>query len=959
MGLPRRIHGHQDLADRRSEEVHSTEPKGNRQRQHRHPHAAGVRITILTASVAGLIAASWTPQVVAAQAPAHKTSALPSTPLQAAWDSTLADSPSIAHATVSAYAYDVTTHTPLAAIHPTWRLTPASVNKLFTSVAGLATFGPGFRYSTQVRVSAQPGGPIYLIGNGDPWLEANGGLGLENLAKSVARHVRHAQDVVGVSTAFGPTTLGAGWPWEDLPYSYAAPISALTSARDEIHIVVSPAPTAGQPPEVAVNPENPSTVPAPPFLTIANHALTGAVGSSNSLTINHTPGTDHFVITGRIPAGAAAVDDYLTMDHPVLMTALTFQRILEKDGVSFSSSATTGTLPQGTRTVLTHRSPPLTHYLQIQNTFSINSMAEALFHALGAHAFGVGTSANSQAAVANFLTSHHVAQSSVHLDGSGLSPFDEVSARDAVELLTYAATQSWFRTFEHSLIHIGRTNQCSFLCGLMDNTAADGTVWLKTGNLNNQWNYAGYATAKNGNLIAFAVLIDGLPAGQYYNDAVGPIDDMTVAVASYPSETATANTLSASSNSGNVSLPPQLASVVGPITPGDVLSGSLVELGSGGQATRTAWQSGGNLRVEAGLLPRLGVALAALRHGSSIAGADVQAQGTRSGTVFRGNLILDGRWDPSLTAAGLAALAQDVAATGIRSVSGHVEGVAGPAPSWYAEPWPPGIPWESLDSALTPPISPLSAGQDQVTLSVGDRPSGSGQDQVQVLPAGTGVTARLAAQVPGSKALQPTVSWVRGTDTFVVSGSLTRPGTPQSITVSAPDPAAAATALFRTDLIRDGVQVQGISLLGKAPSGTSVIATLPAVATQAIASASLTAPSGYLSLDLFGTLGAKAADVLATTFGSVDDVPDPTGLGTENYLTADSVTGLMAQDMTVPGDVTLLQALQRPWVAPTAEGETAVGLIRSQGHTYVYCVIVSGKRPSAATVAALDAGLDE
>ena len=902
---------------------------------------------------------SWAPRSTSAQVLAPATStAIPTTTLEGAWNAILAQSPSMDHATVSAYAYDITTHTPLAAVHPDWRLTPASVNKLFTSVAALSTLGPTFRYTTQVRVSQSPDGPVYLVGLGDPWLEANGGRGLESIARTVAAHVRHATQVVGVSTLFGPTTLGTGWAWEDLPYSYAAPVSALTSARDEIHIVVTPAATAGVPPHVAVNPLNPSTIPAAPFLSVTNRAQTGAAGSPDTFLISHVPGTEHFILTGRLPIGTSAVDDYLTLAHPVLMTAVTFQRILAKDGVTFTRPATTGPLPSGTRTLLTHQSPPLKKYLQIQNTFSINSMAEALFHELGARAYGTGTSAYAQAALAHFLTSHDVASNSVHLDGSGLSPYDEVSAREAVELLTFAAGQPWFATFEHSLIHIGRTNQCSYLCGLMDHTAADGTVWLKTGNLNNQWNYVGYATAKNGNLVAFAILIDGLPTGRYYTAAVGPIDAMTVAVASYPNESARAG--SGPSDSGTVSLPPLLKPIVGPFSPRDVVGGSLVSFPAHGGTPQTVWQANGGLRLEGGLLPRLGVALAASRFHPSVPGAEVLTQGTRSGTVLQGNLVLDGRWDPSLTAAGLAVLAQDVARSGIHSVTGRVVGVDGPIPTWYTEPWPPGIPWEFLNSGLTPPISPLSVGQGQVVLSV--RGTGVATQAVQVLPAGAPVTAQVARLGRISSAIASgsglTASWVRGTNRFVLSGSVA-PGGPSEVTVSDPSPAEEAAALFRADLTRDGVVTHGVSLIRSAPSDTSVMGTLPAVSLPPVAVASLTDPSGYTSLDLYGVLGKNAARILAQDLGPVDYAPDPTGLGTENYLTANSITRLLANAAGVGADTSVLSALRQPWVVQTAEAETAVGVFGRRGRVYAYCVIVNGKKPPQAAVDQLNAGLDE
>jgi serine-type D-Ala-D-Ala carboxypeptidase/endopeptidase (penicillin-binding protein 4) len=53
---------------------------------------------------------------------------------------------------------------------------------------------------------------------------------------------------------------------------------------------------------------------------------------------------------------------------------------------------------------------------------------------------------------------------------------------------------------------------------------------------------------------------------------------------------------------------------------------------------------------------------------------DVLGDGSQSGTIWRGNLVLKGYGDPSLNAAELVSLAHQVAAAGIRHVSGRILG---------------------------------------------------------------------------------------------------------------------------------------------------------------------------------------------------------------------------------------------------------------------------------------------
>ena len=882
---------------------------------------------------------------MAAAAPPAVT---PRTALQGAWQAAIAAAPQLQNAAVSAYAYDVTTGRPLAAIHPDWRLTPASVNKLFTSAAALSALGPGFRYTTTVAMGQGSPGAIYLVGGGDPWLEADGGRTLETMARVVASKVHAASRVVGVSTAFGPTQPGTAWPIGNLPFSYAAPISALTSGRDEVHIVVTPGPAAGDPAHVSVNPYNPSAMPPKSLLSVTDRAVTGAAGGADTLAITAPPGTNAFAVTGVIPLGAPALDDYLTLAEPVLLTAATFQGILERDGVRFAAPAATGALPAGARTLLVHRSKPLTKYLQIQNTFSVNSMAESLFRALGARRSGVGSAAAAQAAIAAFLDSHAIAEGSVHVDGSGLSPLDEASAADVVALLAYSAHQPWFGVFEHSLIHVGRTDQCSFLCGLMDNTAADGTVWLKTGNLNNQWNYAGYAHARDGDLIAFAVLIDGLPAGQFFQAAETPIDAMTVAVASYPDETAAAPAAGAP-DTAPASLPPALSGALGAITPEEVVGGAMVQL-SGPGAGRTAWQLNGSVRLRAGLLPRLAVALAALSRDAAAPSAELLTSGRRSGGVLRGALVLDGRWDPSLDDASLAALAQAVAKAGIRRVSGPLEAVSGPIPGWGGQAYPPDLPWESASGVTAPPLSPLAVDQDQVGILVR-----AGGGAATVVPAGAPVQAALDPGGPAAPAGGLSAVWQEGTDAFVVGGAAALPA-PATITVSAPDAALTAATRLADALRALGVSVAGTRAVPTAPAGAAPLASTPAAALLPVAESALTAPSAFLTLDLYGLLGRGAAAAVQAELGPLADIEDPAGLGGGDYVTAESVAAMVARAYLGQGPAAeLAWSLARPWRASTLEGRTVVGILTAGGRAYAYCLIATGLSPSAGAIAQLDA----
>jgi D-alanyl-D-alanine carboxypeptidase/D-alanyl-D-alanine-endopeptidase (penicillin-binding protein 4) len=119
--------------------------------------------------------------------------------------------------------------------HAWKRLTPASNEKLVTTVAALATLRPGFRYKTTLNgVGTRTGvtfhGDVYLVGAGDPTLTT---AGLDTLAKRLAMSgVRHITGrVLGDESIFDKVRFGPQWK----PSFYGTespPLSGLTVNRN-------------------------------------------------------------------------------------------------------------------------------------------------------------------------------------------------------------------------------------------------------------------------------------------------------------------------------------------------------------------------------------------------------------------------------------------------------------------------------------------------------------------------------------------------------------------------------------------------------------------------------------------------------------------------------------------------------------------------------------------------------
>jgi D-alanyl-D-alanine carboxypeptidase/D-alanyl-D-alanine-endopeptidase (penicillin-binding protein 4) len=112
--------------------------------------------------------------------------------------------------------------------------TPASVTKLVTATAVLATRGPGYRLETRVVAGAAPG-EVVLVGGGDPTLAVNGtgsypgAARLDRLAAQVKTALGGTRPtrVLVDSSLFGGAGTGPGWDSDIVSGGYGSPVTAL------------------------------------------------------------------------------------------------------------------------------------------------------------------------------------------------------------------------------------------------------------------------------------------------------------------------------------------------------------------------------------------------------------------------------------------------------------------------------------------------------------------------------------------------------------------------------------------------------------------------------------------------------------------------------------------------------------------------------------------------------------
>jgi PBP4 family serine-type D-alanyl-D-alanine carboxypeptidase len=389
--------------------------------------------------------------------------------------------------------------------------TPGSNNKLETSTAAFGILGPGFRFDTKVL---RAGGNLYLKGTGDPTMRA---AEYDALAAAVA--AKGVKKVTGNLVAddrwFDAERTNPDWDRGDLPFSFAAPISALTVAPDDVldigSVGVNITPAAqGQPVHVAVSP--PTSV-----IKIDNEAVTGAPGSASTLSVDRTNGTDIVKVTGSYPAGAPESDHLATVQDPTMYAADVFRRALKAHGVKITGTVHEGATPGSAATVTDRKSVPLSQIATPWLKLSNNPISETVTKAIGRKVSGKGTWKAGLAAISAQLKKNldvDTAQITM-TDGSGLAATNRTTPRQITNLLKAAQRQTWFPTWFNALPIAGQPDPLvgGTLASRMRNTPAAGNLHGKTGTLTGVTALSGYVTDPTGEKLIFSIMFNGFKGG--------------------------------------------------------------------------------------------------------------------------------------------------------------------------------------------------------------------------------------------------------------------------------------------------------------------------------------------------------------------------------------------------------------------------------------------------------------
>lgn len=378
---------------------------------------------------------------------------------------------------------------------------PASNEKIITSVAALSLLKRDYRFKTEfysgggVSKGVLHGG-LYVKGYGDPTLgEPHLGFIVYQLKK---RGIAEIRDGITVDDSyFSRIRRAVGWKQEWTDDFYSPPISALSFNYNTIEVKVSSS-GSGQRPSVTILPEGSN-------ITIVNNAVT----SSKQGILTTTWSNDQTIVVGGRIRPKATVILKIPVQNPTLLTGNILKNALEEAGIKVTGPVIAGEVPRWATLFYTHYSDPLSSIITEYLKNSVNIIGENLIKTLGAEFKSIpGSWENGSLVVSEFLNGIGIKDGFRVVDGSGLSLLNRVSPRTLTDVLSYAYTNRVIAPdFIDSLPIAGVDGT---LKKRFKQSDVQGRVMAKTGYLNNVRALSGYVFTKQGDVLVFSILDNGL-----------------------------------------------------------------------------------------------------------------------------------------------------------------------------------------------------------------------------------------------------------------------------------------------------------------------------------------------------------------------------------------------------------------------------------------------------------------
>jgi D-alanyl-D-alanine carboxypeptidase/D-alanyl-D-alanine-endopeptidase (penicillin-binding protein 4) len=401
-------------------------------------------------------------------------------------------------------------------------LSPASTLKLISSATALVTLGEEFKYSTILEYSGQIQdsvllGNIIIRGSGDPslgswrfknqpdyiqindyWAKKIKGLGIKEIRGRI----------FGDGGFFDENVIPDAWIWGDTGNYYGAGAYGLNMNENLFLATFNPS-------NYMESASLVKTTPDLPYYRKFNRVLTEKNGTGDQVNIYSTPYQDVLVLEGFVPKGNSfSVKG--SIPDPALFSAYYLQKKLLENGIRVLESplsyleANKKNMPYQkplkTTPIDTLFSLSLRELVRECNFQSINLYAET-FLKTPSVLLNLGNSTEDAIkGLQQIWLTKGVKLNGLKLkDGSGLSPSNGITPDNMTDVLKAMFLEKSFTAFYESIPVVGVSGTVS---NLAKKSKAVGNVRAKSGSIDGVRAYAGYFTARNGEMMCFSMMLN-------------------------------------------------------------------------------------------------------------------------------------------------------------------------------------------------------------------------------------------------------------------------------------------------------------------------------------------------------------------------------------------------------------------------------------------------------------------
>lgn len=366
---------------------------------------------------------------------------------------------------------------------------PASVAKAITALYALAALGPDHRFQTRLCATGgikdgEVQGDLWLVGGGDPTLDTNG---LADMAADLkAAGVRAVKGGFKIYEAALPVMRQID-PEQPDHVGYNPAVSGIALNFNRVHFEWKRASGSYS---VAMDARSDKYRPA-----VAMAAMQVQDRSAPVYTFEDRGGTDHWTVArGALGDGGSR---WLPVRRPGLYAGDVFSTMARSQGIKLDRPEVVDTLPEQVETLVTRRSGPLRGILREMLKYSTNLTAEMVGMAATLARGEPAANLRASAAAMNRWAVAELGMTAPKLvDHSGLGDDSTVTALDMARALVKVQDSGLRPILKPFGMRDAKGRP------MKDHPIA---VDAKTGTLNFVSGLAGYLTATDGTVMAFAI----------------------------------------------------------------------------------------------------------------------------------------------------------------------------------------------------------------------------------------------------------------------------------------------------------------------------------------------------------------------------------------------------------------------------------------------------------------------